>query len=96
MEEALLEHEAVESAGVIGIHNLVHGENVRAYVTIKPGMARPSAQALIGFARQKVGYKAPEEIVVLDVMPLNATGKVDRVTLKKRAADQLAAHHPAP
>jgi acyl-coenzyme A synthetase/AMP-(fatty) acid ligase len=94
VEEALLDHEAVEIAGVIGIHNLVHGENVRAYVTLKPGMARPSDEALIGFARQKVGYKAPEEIVVLDDMPLNATGKVDRVTLKKRAAERLDAHHP--
>lgn len=94
MEEALLEHESLESAGVIGIHNLVHGENVRAYVTIRQGMARPTAETLIGFARQRVGYKAPEEIVVLDEMPLNATGKVDRVTLKRMAADQLDAEHP--
>ncbi|MEM7173643.1 MAG: hypothetical protein AAF530_26015, partial [Pseudomonadota bacterium] len=91
VEEALLEHEAVESAGVIGIHNLIHGENVRAYVTLKPGMTRPSAEALIGFVRQRIGYKAPEEIVVLDEMPLNATGKVDRVTLKKLAEDRLSA-----
>ena len=96
VEDALLEHEALASAGVIGIHNLVHGENVRAYVTIRSGMARPSVEALIDFVRQRVGYKAPEEIVVLDEMPLNATGKVDRVALKKRAADQLAAHHPVP
>ena len=94
VEEALLEHESLESAGVIGIHNLVHGENVRAYVTIRQGMARPTAETLIGFARQRVGYKAPEEIVVLDEMPLNATGKVDRVTLKRMAADQLDAEHP--
>ena len=95
VEEALLDHNALQSAGVIGIHNLVHGENVRAYVTVKQGMARPSAETLIGFARQKVGYKAPEEIVFLEEMPLNATGKVDRVTLKRLAADRLAAHHPA-
>ena len=31
---------------------------------------------------------------MLDEMPLNATGKVDRVALKKRAADQVAAEHP--
>ena len=91
VEEALLEHDAVDSAGVIGIHNLVHGENVRAYVTLKPGRPRPSAEALIDFARRKVGYKAPEEIVVLDEMPLNATGKVDRVTLKRAAAERLSA-----
>jgi acyl-CoA synthetase (AMP-forming)/AMP-acid ligase II len=43
-------------------------------------------QDLIRFARARVGYKAPEEIIVLDAMPLNATGKVDRVTLKGMAA----------
>jgi acyl-coenzyme A synthetase/AMP-(fatty) acid ligase len=42
-------------------------------------------QDLIRFARARVGYKAPEEIIVLDEMPLNATGKVDRVTLKRMA-----------
>ena len=36
VEESLLEHAAVETAGVIGIHNLIHGENVRAYITWRP------------------------------------------------------------
>ena len=86
VEEALLEHPAVLSAGVIGIHNLVHGENVRAYVSLRPGSIRPSDQELIRFARARIGYKAPEEVVVLDEMPLNATGKVDRVALKAMSA----------
>ncbi len=88
VEEALLEHPAVELAGVVGIHSLVHGENVRAYVTLREGATRPTSQELIQFARARVGYKAPEEIVVLPEMPLNATGKVDRVTLKRVAAEQ--------
>lgn len=82
VEEAVLEHPAVESAGVVGIHNLVHGENVRAYITLKEGAKRPTSQELIRFARARVGYKSPEEIVFLEEMPLNPTGKVDRVTLK--------------
>jgi acyl-coenzyme A synthetase/AMP-(fatty) acid ligase len=89
VEEALLEHAAVESAGVVGIHDLVHGENVRAYISLKEGAERPTSQELIRFARARVGYKAPEEIVVLDAMPLNATGKVDRVTLKRMAEERL-------
>ena len=95
VENALLEHAAVESAGVIGIHDLVHGENVRAYITLKEGATRPTSQELIRFARARVGYKAPEEIVVLDEMPLNATGKVDRVTLKRMAEERLAGAPPS-
>ncbi len=89
VEEALLEHPAVENTGVIGVHDLMHGENVRAYVSIREGAERPKVQELIDFARERVGYKAPEEIEFLEEIPLNPTGKVDRVSLKARAS----AHH---
>ena len=90
VEEALLAHPAVESVGVVGLRDLVHGENVRAYVALKPGVPAPKALDLIKFAKARVGYKAPEEIVFLDAMPLNATGKVDRVALKALAAGDHA------
>lgn len=89
VEEALLAHDAVESAGVIGIHDLLHGENVRAYVVIRENHERPKVRELIDFCRDRIGYKAPEEIEFLDEMPLNPTGKTDRVALKARAS----AHH---
>jgi long-chain acyl-CoA synthetase len=60
------------------VHDTVHGENVRAYVTLCEGAERPSSADLIVFCREHVGYKAPEEIVFLDEMPLNPTGKIDR------------------
>ncbi len=102
VEEALAEHPAIAEAGVIGIHDLVHGENVRAYVTLAKDAQRPTAAELIHFARERVGYKAPEEIVLLDEMPLNATGKVDRMALKHMAEAQVArsaggnSHHRQP
>ena len=92
VEDALLEHPAVESAGVVGVHDLMHGETVRAYVELKKDAPRPKAGDLIQFARGRVGYKAPEEIVFLDAMPLNPTGKVDRAALKKLAAGDHAHH----
>jgi acyl-CoA synthetase (AMP-forming)/AMP-acid ligase II len=92
VEDALLDHPSVENAGVIGVHDLMHGENVRAYVELKHGAAKPSVTELIQFARASVGYKAPEEIVFLDKMPLNPTGKVDRAALKKMAAGDHAHH----
>jgi long-chain acyl-CoA synthetase len=91
IEDVLLEYPGVESAGVIGIHDIVHGENVRAYVTLKQGVPRPTSQELIQFARSKVGYKAPDEIVFLEEMPLTASGKVNRTELKKMADKNI---HP--
>ena len=88
VEGALVEHPSVESAGVVGIHDLVHGENVRAYVTLVTAPSGPAGSPeLIRFARERVGYKAPEEIVFLDEMPRTASGKVDRTRLKRMAAD---------
>jgi long-chain acyl-CoA synthetase len=92
VEAALAEHPCVGLAGVVGVHDTVHGENVRAYVTVREGAERPSSADLIVFCRDRVGYKAPEEVVFLDEMPLNPTGKIDRVGLKDMAEDHLHPH----
>lgn len=91
VEGALLEHPAVDSAGVIGVRDVLHGEDVRAYVTLRDGANRPTVQELIDFSRERIGYKAPEQIEFLDRMPLNPTGKVDRAALKRMAE---ARHDP--
>ncbi len=90
VEEAVMEHPAIQAAGAIGVHDLVHGENVRVYATLREGVQRPTSAEVIEFAREQIGYKAPEEIVFLDQMPLNATGKVDRVKLKRAAEEQIS------
>jgi len=87
VEDALLQHPALASAGVVGVRDLVHGENVQAFVTLRPGTTPPAPHELIDFARARVGYKAPENIFVLEEMPLNTTGKVDREALKKMAEE---------
>lgn len=92
VEAALGEHPAIDLVGVVGIHDTVHGENVRAYVTLREGAERPSSADLIVFCRERVGYKAPEEILFLEEMPLNPTGKIDRVGLKRMAEDHLHPH----
>jgi long-chain acyl-CoA synthetase len=92
VEGALVDHPAVALAGAVGVHDTVHGENVRAYVTLAEGAEKPSAADLIVHCRERIGYKAPEEIVFLDEMPLNPTGKIDRVRLKRMAEDHLHPH----
>lgn len=94
VEAALAEHPAIALSGVVGVHDTVHGENVRAYVTVREGAERPSSADLIVHCRERVGYKAPEEVVFLDEMPLNPTGKIDRVGLKAMAEDHLHPHLP--
>lgn len=92
VEAALMEHPAVDLAGVVGVHDTVHGENVRAYVTLRDGVPAPLSADLIVHCRERIGYKAPEEVVVIDEMPLNPTGKIDRPGLKRMAEDHLHPH----
>ncbi|WP_158265436.1 class I adenylate-forming enzyme family protein [Blastopirellula marina] len=92
VEDSLLEHHAVAAAGVIGIHDLIHGETVRAYLTLQPEVFPPTAAELIEFSRKRVGYKAPEEIVILPAMPLNVNGKVDRAALQTLAHATVNRH----
>ena len=66
---------------VIGVADAENGENVCAFVTLRPGMAAPSEADLIAHAAARVGVRAPQEVHVLAAMPLNATGKVDRRAL---------------
>ncbi len=92
VEGALVEHPSVALAGAVGVHDEVHGENVRAYVTLSEGCDAPARADLIVFCRERIGYKAPEEIIFLDGMPLNPTGKIDRVGLKRMVEDHLHPH----
>ena len=94
IEEVVMSHPAIDLAGVVGVRDEVHGENVWAYVTLIDGAEAPRSQDIIRFARERVGYKAPEVIHVLDTMPVNPAGKVDRLALKKMAAERLSAEHP--
>jgi long-chain acyl-CoA synthetase len=96
VESALVEHPAVALAGVVGVHDTVHGENVRAYVTVRERAPQPSSAELIRFCRDRVGYKAPEEVIFLDEIPLNPTGKIDRAGLKRMAEDHLHPHLTTP
>lgn len=96
VEESLLEHHAVAFAGVVGIHDLIHGEIVRAYVTFQSDVPRPTISELIAFSQARVGYKAPEEVIVLPVMPINVTGKVDRAALQALAHGTVNRHIEPP
>jgi acyl-CoA synthetase (AMP-forming)/AMP-acid ligase II len=93
VEDALMDHPSVAYAGVVGVDDLVHGQNVWAFVTLKKENARPETRELLQFARERVGYKAPEAIVFLESLPLTAVGKLNRPELSKMAAAMMAGKH---
>ena len=62
---------------MIGIHAPVHGETVRAYVTLHPEQPAGSEPDLIACAQAPVGCRAPVKIRMLEMIPRNATDRID-------------------
>ncbi len=87
VESALIEHEAVAEAGVIGVPDETAGEVVKAYVTLNPGY-QPSEELereIRGHARKKLGPAvAPREVVFRNTLPKTRSGKIMRRLLKAR------------
>jgi long-chain acyl-CoA synthetase len=90
VEDALLEHPAVASAGVVGRPDERHGEEVVAFVAL----TSPDAvgdEELIEWARRRIGgYKYPREVHIVDAIPLTAVGKLDRKALRARVQMRAA------
>ncbi|HZU61563.1 MAG TPA: AMP-binding protein [Solirubrobacteraceae bacterium] len=90
VEDALVEHPAVQSAGVVGRPDPKHGEEVVAFVSLHPG-AELSGPDLVQWARERIGgYKYPREVSIIDAIPLTPVGKVDRKALRATLLEQAA------
>jgi long-chain acyl-CoA synthetase len=84
IEDALVEHPAVQTAGVVGRPDPRHGEEVVAFVALHPG-ADLTGEQLVEWSRDRIGgYKYPREVVIVDAVPLTPVGKVDRRALRTR------------
>jgi acyl-CoA synthetase (AMP-forming)/AMP-acid ligase II len=76
VEAAFFEHPAVVEAAVTGVPHGVLGEDVAAWVVLRPN-DRPSVAALRAFLLERLAdYKVPRRITVVDALPRNAAGKV--------------------
>jgi long-chain acyl-CoA synthetase len=101
VEAVLYQHPAVREVGVVGACDSLWGERVVAFVRCR---FRVAAEDLIAFASKHLAaYKVPEEVLFLDQLEKNATGKIDRRALRERyaevsaklAAPRATAHPPA-
>jgi acetyl-CoA synthetase len=87
VESALIEHDAVAEAAVIGLPDETAGEVVKAYVALNPGFEPSDAleREIRGHARKRLGPAvAPREIAFRQNLPKTRSGKIMRRLLKAR------------
>jgi long-chain acyl-CoA synthetase len=84
VEAALLSHPSVAEAAVVGVPNSDLGEEVAAFVSLKP-MARISCEDLLAYCKERLArYKYPRQVTILQELPKGPTGKILKSSLPKR------------
>jgi long-chain acyl-CoA synthetase len=88
VEEALYAFPGVAEAAVIGLPDPRMGEEVVAFVVLKPGQA-VTADEVAGFCQTRLAkYKCPKEIRFVDALPKSPVGKILRKELRGQARTQ--------
>lgn len=82
IEDALVEYPAVLEAAVIGASDPTFGEIVVAYVAVRPNHELTQVMLAEHCADRLTRYKRPAHIVLIEGLPKNAVGKIDKLKLK--------------
>ena len=85
VEEVLYAHPAVAEAAVVGRRDPLMGEEVLAFVALKPG-GTVDASGLIAFCQERLAkYKCPRQVRFVDALPKSPIGKILRKELRRLA-----------
>ncbi|PTR31491.1 fatty-acyl-CoA synthase [Rhodococcus sp. OK519] len=86
VERVLVEYPGVTDAAVVGAPDAKWGEIVVAVLVVSTD-TDPTLEEIRDFTGERLArYKLPKEILVLDTLPRNGSGKLDKVSLRKLAA----------
>jgi acyl-CoA synthetase (AMP-forming)/AMP-acid ligase II len=85
VEDLLADYHGVEEVAVVGVPDEQFGQRLRAFVVARDG-AELTAEILQDHVRANLArYKVPRDVVFVDELPRNATGKILKRELRARA-----------
>ena len=81
LTNCLLQHPGVAEAATLGVKDDIYGEAPVGFVALRPGRTTDAAALLDHCRATLVAFKVPAAVLVVDSIPKNANGKVDRDAL---------------
>ena len=89
VEEFLFRHAKIEAVQAVGVPDLKYGEELCAWVKLKPGAAA-SAEEIQSFCNGQIAhYKIPRYIKFVDAFPMTVTGKVQKFLMREETIKEL-------
>jgi fatty-acyl-CoA synthase len=90
VEEFLYTHPDILDAQVVGVPDAKYGEELMAWIRMRPGAEPLDARKVSEFAAGKLAhYKIPRYVHVTDEFPMTVTGKVRKVEMREKSVEML-------
>jgi fatty-acyl-CoA synthase len=90
VEEFLYTHPDILDAQVIGVPDAKYGEELMAWIRLRPGAQPLSAEQLREFCRGKLAhYKIPRYVHLTDEFPMTVTGKIRKIEMREKSTEFL-------
>jgi len=90
VEALMYRHPAIAEVGVVGVPDPYRGEDVLAFVVLKPAArGTVTAEDIVQWCRSEMSvYKAPRQVRLVETLPKTASGKILKRSLREQAARQ--------
>jgi len=89
IEEYLHHHEKISDVYVVGVPDVKYGEELCAWVKMKPGLAM-TEQDVKDFCKGKIAhYKIPRYVMFVDDFPINISGKIQKYKMRDESIKVL-------
>ncbi|MEA1966948.1 MAG: long-chain fatty acid--CoA ligase [Thermodesulfobacteriota bacterium] len=82
VEEVLMSHPDISLVSVVGVPDEHHGEEIKAFIVLKPGKSIEKDEILNWAKKEMAAYKYPRIIEIRESLPMTATGKILKKELK--------------
>ena len=89
IEEFLYTHPKISDVQVIGVPDPKYGEEIMAWVKLKPG-EQATEEEIIAYCKGKIAhYKIPRYIKFVDAFPMTVTGKIMKFQMREQSTKEL-------